>query len=183
MPSTRSPPGKSSVSRRDSSSHCGWICIIEPSRLPAYSAPLSSRSQKRRFPRTPPASSSTSFGWTSASDFTGATEMRTTRPSTPSGYICALDLHLGPPARAFEAEDPEVAPDDVDGDVVHGHLSYLALEGSGVGMPVQDQIGTVLRDRRREPIAAEQHVQPERLAFECRLDRGVVEQHDAQVAM
>jgi hypothetical protein len=52
-----------------------------------------------------------------------------------------------------------------------------------VGVSVQDEVGAVLGDRRREPIAAEVRVDARRLPFQRVHDRRVVEKHDADVAV
>src|SRR5438105_1119716 len=184
MPSTISPSGNVSVSLRVDSSHSGRIRIIEPSRLPAYSAPCSSRSQKRLLPTTPPSSSTTSSGCTRPSDFTGATEMRTTRASTSRVYLRRpLHLHLAAPARTLEVEDPEVAAGHVHRDVVHGDLADAPFERAGVRVPVENEIGAALGDRRRQAIAAEQHVDAGGFSHHRRLDRRVVKQHCADIAV
>ena len=48
---------------------------------------------------------------------------------------------------------------------------------------VEHEVGAVLGDRRRQPVAAEQQVDAFGLAFDRSLDRRVVEQHDPQVAV
>src|SRR5947209_9536553 len=179
-PSTPSPSGNVSARRRVDSSQSGRMRIIEPSRLPAYNAPCSSRSQKRLLPTTPPSASKTSSGWTRPSDFTGATEMRTTRGSTPRIYLRRpFHLHLAAPTRALEVEDPEVAAGHVHRDVVDGDLADAPFERAGVRVTVQDEVGAALGDRRRQTVAAEQYVYARGLSHHRRLDGRVMEQHDA----
>jgi hypothetical protein len=79
----------------------------------------------------------------------------------------------------FELEDVEIPPGDMDGDVVDRRGADRALEAAAVGMPVEDDVGPVLRDRRREPVAAEIRPDPLRLAVQRVGGRGVVQQHDA----
>ena len=57
------------------------------------------------------------------------------------------------------------------------------LTEAGVRVPVQDAVGAALGDRRRQAVAAEQHVDARGLSHHRRLDRGVVEQDDAQIAV
>src|SRR5581483_9024758 len=76
----------------------------------------------------------------------------------------ALHLDLAAPARSFEIEDPEVAADDVDGDVVDGDLADLPPERARVRVPVHDEVGAVLGDRRGETVAPEQDVDARGLA-------------------
>ena len=84
------------------------------------------------------------------------------------------------PGRSLEVEDPEVAAQHMDGDVVDRNRADAALEGSGVRVHVQDEIGPVLGDRSRQTVRAEEDLDPLRLTFE-RVRRGrVVEQHDAK---
>jgi Nucleotidyl transferase of unknown function (DUF2204) len=52
-----------------------------------------------------------------------------------------------------------------------------------MSVPVQHEIGAVLGDRGRQPVAAEHHVDALRLAFDSRLNRRVVQQDDPQVAV
>ena len=95
----------------------------------------------------------------------------------------SLDLDLGVAVRPFEVEDPEGAAHHVDGDVEDGHRPDPALEGTGVGVAVQDEVGPVLGDRDREPVGAEKREDPLRLALERVRGRCVVEQDDPQVAV
>ena len=67
---------------------------------------------------------------------------------------------------AFELEDVEVAPRDVHGDVVDGGRTDRALEAAPVRVTVEDDVRPVLRDRRREAIAAEVRPDPLRLAVQ-----------------
>src|SRR5207248_3870951 len=110
-----------------------------------------STSQKRRLPRTPPRSSTTSSGCTSPSDLTGAIEMRTTRASTcPRLRGRAVDPGFAATPHALEVEDPEVAAGDMHGDVVDGDLADAALERAGVSVAVQHEVGAVFGDRCRQ---------------------------------
>src|SRR5205085_2726332 len=69
------------------------------------------------------------------------------------------------------------------GDVVDGDLPDAPLERAGVRMAVEHHVGAVLGDRRRESIGAEHHVNALRLALDRRLDRRIVQQDDAKVAV
>src|SRR5947209_10789575 len=156
--------------------------------FPLKSRRFASTSQKRRSPATPARPSSTSSGLTTCRDFTGATEMRATRPSMPPTYLLRRLAHLhdfsaAPDAAAVELEDPEVAARHVHGDVVDRDVADAALERARVGVSVQDEVGAVLGDRGREPLGAEVRLDAGRLAFERVDDRRVVEEHDAQVAV
>src|SRR5581483_6372995 len=95
----------------------------------------------------------------------------------------ALHLDLAAPARSFEIEDPEVAADDVDGDVVDGDLADLPPERARVRVPVHDEVGAVLGDRRGETVAPEQDVDARGLADDGRLDGRVVQEDDSEVAV
>src|SRR5919202_2944452 len=128
---------------------------------------------KRRFSATPVRSSITSSGWMSPSAFTGATLIRET-VATPGTLRSGLDLHLVP----LEIEDVEIAPGYVDGDVVHGDAPDRALELAGVRVAVEDDVGPVLGDRRREAVAAEVRPNPVGLAEQRVRRRRVVEQDD-----
>src|SRR5512132_718387 len=112
---------------------------------------------KRRFAAAPVRSSSTASMSKSARPFTGEIEMRAT-DGTTLGYA-RLDFHLV----TLELEHVEVAAGDVDGDVVDRRGADRALEAAAVGMSVEDDVGPVLRDRRREPVAAEIRPDPLRL--------------------
>lgn len=93
------------------------------------------------------------------------------------------NLAASPRAAAVELEDPEVASGDVDGHVVDRNLADATFERAGVGVPVQDEVGAVLGDRRREPIAAEVRVDARRLPLERVHDWRIVEEDDADVTV
>src|SRR5712691_1504254 len=116
---------------------------------------------KRRLARTPVRSSCTSSGWTSARPLTGAIEIRVT-VAIALMLRAGLDLDLVP----LQLEDVEVAAGDVDGHVVDRHRSDRALEAAEVGVAVEDEVGTVLRDRDCETLAAEVRPDPLRLAVQ-----------------
>ena len=95
------------------------------------------------------------------------------------GRLAHLHDFAAPPnAAAVELEDPEVTAGHVDGDVVDRDVADAALERAGVGVSVQDEVGAVLGDRGRHPVAAEIGVDTRRLALERVHDRRVVEEDD-----
>ena len=57
------------------------------------------------------------------------------------------------------------------------------FERTGVGMSVEDEVGPVLGDRRRESLGTEVRVDARRLPFERVDDRRVVEENDPHVAV
>src|SRR6185436_1297478 len=145
-------------------------------RLPFASRPSASRSQKRRSPTTPACVSSISSGWTRWSDFTGAIEIRATWPAIPRSYLRGRlvhvdDLSAAPQPARVDLEDPEVAARDMDGDVVDGDIADPPFERARVCVAMEDKIGAVLGDRRREAVAAEKCADSCRLALERVGDR------------
>src|SRR6266511_2074291 len=92
-----------------------------------------------------------------------------------NGLRARLDLDLV----ALELEDVEVTSRYVDGDVVHRDRPDRTLEAAGVRMAVEDDVGPVLRDRRREAVAPEVRPDSLRLAVERVRGRRIVQEHDA----
>src|SRR4029077_8521275 len=99
----------------------------------------------RLFSAAPVRSSRISARSTSASPFTGAIEMRLTDGTSPR-LRARLDLDLVP----FELEDVAVATGNGDGGGGNRLRPDCAFETAAVGVAVQDDVGTVLRDRRCE---------------------------------
>jgi hypothetical protein len=79
----------------------------------------------------------------------------------------------------LELEHIEIPPGDMDGDVVDRCRADRTLEAAAVGVAVEHDVGPVLRNRRREPVAAEIRPDPLGLAVQRVGRRGVVQQHDA----
>ena len=84
--------------------------------------------------------------------------------------------------RAAKLEEPEVLSHNGHRDVVDGHAVQLGLEPARVGVPVEDQVGAVLEDRRGEAVAAQEGPDLGRLAMEGVRDGGVVQQRDPERA-
>jgi hypothetical protein len=98
---------------------------------------------------------------------------------TASSLRAGLDLHRVP----LQIEHVEVAARHVHGHVVDGHRADRALEAARVGVAVEDDVRPVLRDRRREAVAAEVRPDPLGLAEQRVGGRGVVEEDDADGAV
>src|SRR5581483_8266526 len=81
-----------------------------------------------------------------------------------------------------ELEVPEVLAGDLDRDVVDRHASDEALEGAGVRVAMEDEVGAMRGDRAGEAVAAEERPDPPRLTLQRRRRRRVVEEHDPDVA-
>src|SRR5439155_27266648 len=78
----------------------------------------------------------------------------------------------------LQLENVEIAARHVNRDVVDRDAADRSLEAPGMGMPMQDDVRSVLRDGRREPLGAEVGPDPFRLAVQ-RVRRGrIVEEHD-----
>ena len=69
----------------------------------------------------------------------------------------------------------------MDGDVANGHRPELAGERAPVRVAVEDEVGAVRADRRRQPGRAEEGPDRLRLSDERLRDRCVVEQDDTAV--
>src|SRR5947209_9789030 len=81
-----------------------------------------------------------------------------------------------------ELEQPEVARDHRHRHVVDRHLPDRARERARLGVAVEDEVGLVLRDRRREPVRPQVTPDPGRLSLDRLFRRGIVQQHDARRA-
>src|SRR5213076_67972 len=75
-------------------------------------------------------------------------------------------------------EDPERAPDHVDGDVVDGDAVDVAFERTVMRMTVQDDVGPVGTDGAREALGAKDEPEPLRLAEQRLLRRRVMKEGD-----
>src|SRR5438034_2238409 len=84
---------------------------------------------------------------------------------------------------ALQLEDVEVATRYVHGDVVHRHAADRAFEAAAVGVAVQDDVGTVFRDRGSKAVAAEIRPDSLRLAVQRVGCRRVMQEHNADGAM
>ena len=75
-----------------------------------------------------------------------------------------------------------MAADHRHRDVEDVDVADSAAEAAGVGVAVDDQVGSVLGDRRREPVGAEKRPDLRRLALERLGRRRVMEDDQAQRA-